>query len=271
VGSAELLAGRYELEHIAGHGGMAVVYEAFDTVLERRVAIKYFQTHLLREPVLVERFRREALAAAKIEHPNVVAIHDIGEGDGGRPFIVMEYIDGPTVADLLATGPLPQERAVTLAAGIAHALGAAHALGFVHRDVKPANVLVAHGDLAKLTDFGLVRAEGERAPDGLAAQLTADGAFVGSVRYVAPEQAESGLWSAASDLYALGATLYEMVLGTPPQPGARVDAGDLDPELSATLDGLLVINPQRRETDAVALGDELGQIAERLRERRLGL
>jgi serine/threonine protein kinase len=236
-----LLAGRYALEHIAGHGGMAVVYQAFDNVLERRVAIKYFQTHLLRQPVLVERFRREALAAAKIEHPNVVA------------------------------GALPQERAVTLAAGIAQALGAAHALGFVHRDVKPANVLVAQGDVAKLTDFGLVRAEGEHAPDGLAAQLTADGGFVGSVRYVAPEQAESGLWSAASDLYALGATLYEMLLGTPPQPGGQVGSSDLDPELVALVDGLLVVNPQRRETDAVALGDELGQIAERLRERRLGI
>jgi serine/threonine protein kinase len=271
VGSAALLADRYALEHIAGHGGMAVVYQAFDTVLERRVAIKYFQTHLLREPVLVERFRREALAAAKIEHPNVVAIHDIGAGDEERPFIVMEFVDGPTIAHLLGSGPLAQERAATIAAGIAHALGAAHALGFVHRDVKPANVLVAHGDVAKLTDFGLVRADGEIAPDGLAAQLTADGAFVGSFRYVAPEQAEHGLWSAASDCYALGATLYEMLVGAPPEPGARVAGATLDSELTAIIDGLLVVNPQRREADAIALGDELSQIAERLRERRLGI
>jgi serine/threonine protein kinase len=250
---------------------MAVVYEAFDTVLERRVAIKYFQTHLLGEPVLVDRFRREALAAAKIEHPNVVAVHDIGTGEGQRPFIVMEYVDGPTIAELLAAGPLAQERAAGLAAGIARALGAAHALGFVHRDVKPANVLVAEGDLAKLTDFGLVRADGERAPDGLAAALTADGAFVGSVRYVAPEQTQSGLWSAASDCYALGATLFEMLTGAPPPPGARIDASDLDPALCATVNGLLVIDPQRREADAVALGDELAQIAERLREKRLGV
>jgi serine/threonine protein kinase len=150
-----LLAGRYALEHIAGHGGMAVVYEAFDTVLERRVAIKYFQAHLLHEPVLVERFRREALAAAKIVHPNVVTIHDIGTSEDQRPFMVLEYVDGPSVAQLLSAGPLPQERAAGLAAGIAQALGAAHALGFVHRDVKPANVLVAEGDIAKLTDFGL--------------------------------------------------------------------------------------------------------------------
>ncbi len=266
-----MLAGRYALEHIAGHGGMAVVYEAFDTVLERRVAIKYFQTHLLRERVLVDRFRREALAAAKIEHPNVVAIHDIGAGDDDRPFIVMEYVDGPTIARLLADGALTPERAVALACGIARGLGSAHALGFVHRDVKPANVLVAAGDVAKLTDFGLVRADGECAPDDLAAQLTADGSFVGSIRYVAPEQIERGLWSAASDCYALGATLFEMLVGAPPQPGDEIDDGSFDADLCAIVNALLVVNPDRREADAVALGDELEQIAQRLRERRLGI
>ncbi len=250
---------------------MAVVYAAYDTVLERRVAIKYFQTHLLREPVLVERFRREALAAAKIVHPNVVAVHDIGSGENDRPFMVLEFIDGPTIAALIADGPLPQERAAALGAGIAQGLGAAHALGFVHRDVKPANVLVAAGDLAKLTDFGLVRADGEHAPDGLAAQLTADGAYVGSVRYVAPEQAQSGLWSAASDCYALGATLHEMLFGTPPSPGEHTPAGDIDEALCMLVNGLLDVNPQRREADAIALADELAAIAERLRERRLGM
>jgi serine/threonine-protein kinase len=268
VRNAELLAGRYALEHIAGHGGMAVVYEAFDTVLERRVAIKYFQTHLLREPVLVERFRREALAAAKIVHPNVVGIHDIGSGDDERPFIVMEFVDGPTVANLLAAGPLSPERAATLAAGIAQALGAAHELGFVHRDVKPANVLVADGDVAKLTDFGLVRADGECAPDGLAAQLTATGGFVGTLRYVAPEQASHGLWSAASDCYALGATLYEMLAGAAPQPGAQLDARTCDSELRALVAALLDVDPDRRGADAFALGAALAQIAERLRDRR---
>jgi serine/threonine-protein kinase len=266
-----LLVDRYALEHIAGHGGMAVVYEAFDTVLERRVAIKYFQTHLLGEAVLVERFRREALAAAKIEHPHVVTIHDIGADETDRPFIVMEYVDGPTVGQLLASGPLAQERAATLAAGIAHALGAAHALGLVHRDVKPANVLVAPGELAKLTDFGLVRADGACAPDGLAAQLTADGACVGSLRYIAPEQVASGEWSAASDCYALGATLYQMLVGTPPQAGTQIVGIDLDHQLRTIVDNLLVTNPRRREADAVALGDELAQIGERLREQRLGI
>jgi serine/threonine protein kinase len=263
-----LLAGRYRLEHVAGHGGMAVVYEAFDTVLERRVAIKYFQTHLLREPVLLERFGREARAAAKIDHPNVVAIHDIGEGEAGRPFIVMEYVDGPTAAALLKLGPVPAERAVCIAAGAARGLGAAHALGFVHRDVKPANILIAPGDLAKLTDFGLVRATDDRAPDGLAAALTADGAFVGSMRFIAPEQSQ-GVWSAASDCYALGATLFQLLTGAMPDTGARLIG--FDPKLTATVDTLLLRDPSVREADAVALADELEAIAEHLRDERLGL
>jgi len=108
-------------------------------------------------------------------------------------------------------------------------------------------------------------------PDGLAAQLTADGAFVGTVCYVAPEQGQRGLWSAASDCYALSATLFEMLVGAPPMPGARLAASDLDPALTAIVDALPVVNPQRREADAVALGDELGQIAERLWEKRPGI
>jgi serine/threonine protein kinase len=267
MGSDTLLGGRYRLEHIAGHGGMAVVYEAFDTVLQRRVAIKYFQTHLLGEPVLVERFRREALAAAKIDHPNVVAIHDIGEGEDHRPYIVMEYVDGPSAAELLRDGPLPQERAATLAAGAARGLGAAHAHGFVHRDVKPANILIAPVDLAKLTDFGLVRASDEQAPDGLAAALTANGGFVGSIRYVAPEQEAEGRWTPASDCYALGATLFQLLTGEMPDSGARLIG--FDPKLTAVVDTLLLRDPTVREADAVALGDELAAIAEGLRDERL--
>ncbi|GAC1592907.1 MAG: hypothetical protein NVS3B28_22250 [Candidatus Velthaea sp.] len=247
---------------------MAVVYQAFDTVLERRVAIKYFQTHLMNTPVLVERFRREALAAAKIDHANVVAIHDIGEGEGGRPFIVMEFVDGPTIGKLLEDGPLSAERTATIGAGIAYGLGAAHALGFVHRDVKPANVLVAAADVAKLTDFGLVRSDAEDAPEGLAARLTAVGNFVGTVRYVAPEHAESGHWSAASDCFALGATLYQMVTGEFPLAGARPEG--IDPELGGIIEALLVSDPDGREADAVATGDELAAVAERLQGERIG-
>ena len=247
---------------------MAVVYEALDTVLERRVAIKYLQLHLMKAPEVIERFRREALAAAKIDHQNVVAIHDIGEGDAGRPFIVMEFVDGPTIGKLLEAGPLSAERTATLGAGIAAGLGAAHALGFVHRDVKPANVLVANGDIAKLTDFGLVRADYEDAPESLAGRLTAAGLVVGSVRYIAPEHSESGHWSAASDCFALGATLYQMATGEFPVADAKVTG--IDPELATIIDSLLAIDLNVREHDAVATSDELAAVAERLRGVRLG-
>ena len=258
-----LLAERYRLDRIAGHGGMAVVYEAFDTVLERRVAIKYFQTHLMHEPILVERFRREALAAAKIDHVNVVAIHDIGENEDGRPFIIMEYIDGPTVAQLLAEGPIPAPRAVGLAAGVAHGLGAAHALGFIHRDVKPANILVAAGELAKLTDFGLVRSDGTRAPDGPAARLTAAGTFVGSVRFVAPEQISEGLSTTATDCYALGATLAQMLTGEVPAPGDGLWPG-ADEGLEVVVRGLLEADPAVRWADAESVAVALDAVALRL-------
>lgn len=258
-----LLAERYRLDRIAGHGGMAVVFEAFDTVLERRVAIKYFQTHLMHEAVLVERFRREALAAAKIDHVNVVAIHDIGEGEGGRPFIVMEFVDGPTVAGLLADGPLVPSRAVGLAAGTAHGLGAAHALGFIHRDVKPANILVAAGDVAKLTDFGLVRSDGSRAPDGLAARLTEAGTFVGSVRFVAPEQVTEGLATTATDCYALGATLSQMLTGEVPVADSGLP-DEFDPGLRVVVSGLLHADPAVRWSDAEAVAVALDAVAERL-------
>ncbi len=276
MNAPDLLAGRYRLDESVGHGGMAVVFGAFDTVLERPVAIKYFQTHLMREPVLVERFRREALAAAKIVHPNVVAIHDIGIGDDDRPFIVMELVAGPSLAELLRAGPLPDRRAARIGAGIARGLAAAHAFGFIHRDVKPANVMIAADDLAKLTDFGLVFEAGEDAPPS---DLTMHGAMVGSAAYVAPEQARYGEASAASDLYALGCTLYETVAGVPPFSGATaidqavkrlveapepvaIRAPGIQPALAALIMELLVRDPQRRRDDAGEVGDELASIGD---------
>jgi serine/threonine-protein kinase len=253
---------------------MAVVFRAFDTVLERPVAIKYFQTHLMREPLLVERFRREALAAAKIAHPNVVAVHDVGTGDDDRPFIVMELVSGPSLAEVLKAGPLPDRRAARIGADIARGLAAAHAIGFVHRDVKPANVILTAADVAKLTDFGLVLDAGEEAPPS---ELTMHGAMLGSAAYVAPEQARYGESSAASDLYALGCTLYEAVAGSPPfggvtaidqavkrlveapEPVAKRAPG-IEPALAALIMELLVRDPQRRRDDAGEVGEELAAL-----------
>jgi serine/threonine-protein kinase len=274
VNDPDLLAGRYRLDESIGHGGMAVVFRAFDTVLERPVAIKYFQTHLMRKPVLVERFRREALAAAKIAHPNVVAVHDVGTGDDDRPFIVMELVAGPSLAELLKAGPLPDRRAARIGADIARGLAAAHAFGFVHRDVKPANVILTADDVAKLTDFGLVLDSGEESPPS---DLTTLGEVLGSAAYVAPEQARYGESSAASDLYALGCTLYEAVAGSPPFGGTTaidqaaqrlveapepvaLRAPGIEPALAALIMELLVRDPARRRDDAGEVGDELAAL-----------
>jgi serine/threonine-protein kinase len=276
VNDADLLAGRYRLDETIGHGGMAVVFRAFDTTLERPVAIKYFQTHLMREPVMVERFHREALAAAKIDHPNVVAIHDIGIGDDDRPFIVMELVAGPSLAEVLKAGPLPDRRAARIGAGIARGLAAAHAFGFIHRDVKPGNVILAADDVAKLTDFGLVLDAGDASPPS---DLTMHGAMLGSAAYVAPEQARYGESSPASDLYALGCTLYETVAGVPPFSGVTaidqavkrlveapepvaLHAPGIGPALAALIMELLVRDPGRRRDDAGVVGEELAALGD---------
>ncbi|MBV8748804.1 MAG: serine/threonine protein kinase, partial [Candidatus Eremiobacteraeota bacterium] len=143
MGTEGLLAGRYRLDHVAGHGGMATVFAAYDTVLERTVAIKLLQRRHDEGGVLHARFEREARAEAKIVHPNVVSVHDVGETDDGRPFIVMDYVEGRSLQAIIADdAPLPSERVALLGMGIARALAAAHALGIVHRDIKPANVIV---------------------------------------------------------------------------------------------------------------------------------
>ncbi|MBV8645435.1 MAG: serine/threonine protein kinase, partial [Candidatus Eremiobacteraeota bacterium] len=154
-----MLAGRYRLDHVAGHGGMATVFAAYDTVLDRTVAIKLLQRRHDATGVLHARFEREARAEAKIVHPNVVSVHDIGESDDGRPFIVMDYVEGRSLQDVVADdGPLDSEHTAIVGMGVARALAAAHALGIVHRDVKPANVIVDPQGLPHLTDFGLARA-----------------------------------------------------------------------------------------------------------------
>ncbi|MDX2646518.1 serine/threonine-protein kinase [Streptomyces sp. PA03-1a] len=208
-----MLAGRYRLGDVIGRGGMGRVWEAQDVVLRRTVAVKELTpgAHLAEDDraVLQERMKQEARAAARINHPNVVTVHDVVEQDG-RPWIVMELVDGRSLDEVVRRdGPLPPRRAAAVAAAVLEALRAAHAAGVLHRDVKPANVLLARDGRVLLTDFGIAVVEGDSA-------ITRTGELVGSVDYLAPERARGGRPGPESDLWSLGATLYAAVEGRSP-------------------------------------------------------
>ena len=204
-----ILDGRYQLGSLLGAGGMARVYVATDRVLERQVAVKVLSPSDAQDPLFVERFRREARAAARLSHPNIVAVFDSGS-DADQPYLVMEYVPGESLAQLLARqGRLTPRRAVELAIQVCAALAAAHAQGLVHRDIKPANVLVDPDGQVKVTDFGIVKASA-------ATTLTGTGTVLGTAAYLSPEQAQGGPVDARSDLYGLGCVLYELVCGSPP-------------------------------------------------------
>lgn len=200
-----LLAQRYRIEEKLGEGGMGVVFKAHDTLLDRPVALKALAPHLLDDGSL-KRLLREAQSAAKLTHPNIVAIYDVVE-DGATRLIVMEYIEGQTLRSLI---PLSSwEHAIDVGVDICRALSFAHDRGVIHRDIKPENVIVTPEGTAKVMDFGLARSEGR-------SRLTQTGAIVGTVAYMAPEQALSGRSNAHSDLYSLGAVLYEVITGKTP-------------------------------------------------------
>ena len=208
----EVIAGRYELEELVGTGGMSTVYRARDRLLERHVAIKVLHEHYSRDEDYVERFRREARAAAKLSHPNIVTVIDRGEADG-RQFIVFEYVDGRNLKQLVRSrGRLPVRDALELGVEIGRALSFAHAQGFVHRDVKPQNVLLGNGDV-KVTDFGIARSLDVRAG------LTQTGTVLGTSEYISPEQATGREVDARTDVYSLGVVVYELLAGDPPYSG----------------------------------------------------
>src|SRR6478672_3390537 len=191
---------------------MSTVYRAFDTVLERQVAIKLMHRPLAQDSDQLERFRREARAVAQLNHPHIVGVIDAGEDDGA-PFIVFEFVEGETLKDRIRrNGRLAVPEAVAYAIEIARALGAAHAQGIVHRDVKPQNVLVDEEGTAKVTDFGIARTLDQEG-------LTADGRVLGTTDYVSPEQALGHAVTGQSDLYSLGIVLYEMLTGDVPFRG----------------------------------------------------
>ena len=215
-----LLNNRYRLDAQIGTGGMSTVFRAFDTVLERQVAVKLMHRDIARDSDQLERFRREARAVARLNHPHIVQVIDAGEeGDSHRPeagwapFIVFEYVEGETLKDRIRRrGRLPVDEAVAYAIEIARALGAAHDRGIVHRDVKPQNVLIDEEGTARVTDFGIARTLEEKG-------LTADGRVLGTTDYVSPEQAVGNPVTGQSDLYSLGVVLFEMLTGDVPFKG----------------------------------------------------
>ena len=204
-----ILGGRYRLVELLGQGGMARIYRGHDNQLDRDVAIKLLRPEYGRDPDFSSRFRQEAQNAASLNHPNIVGVHDYGQDDAG-PFIVMELVDGEDLGAIIKrSGALPPRQAARIVAETARALHAAHQHGIVHRDVKPGNIMINHQGQVKVTDFGIARAMAE-------AQMTLPGTTLGSVHYFSPEQARGDQTTAASDIYALGIVLFELLTGHRP-------------------------------------------------------
>jgi len=259
---------RYEVEAPLGTGGMAEVWRGHDRVLNRAVAIKTLLPQFARDASFVERFRREAQAAARLNHAGIVSVYDSGT-DGDTPYIVMQYIEGRTLADFLGSGKmLPPKQAATIAQEIAEALGAAHAHGVIHRDIKPANVMITREGKVLVMDFGIARliSGPETAPQ--------TSAVLGTASYLSPEQAQGQSVDARSDIYALGVVLYEMLTGRPPFTGdspmaiayKQVNATppapssanpDVPPQLDAVVMRALSKNPANRYQTGQEFADDL--------------
>jgi serine/threonine-protein kinase len=230
-----LISGRYQLEHRLGSGGMSTVHLALDTRLERPVAIKLLAEHLAHDPTFVSRFRREALAAGRLVHPNVVQVFDSGLDEGtGRHFIVMEYIHGPSCAQLLRDhGYLGVDETLAIVVQACHGLAYAHRHGVVHRDVKPGNLLRSEEGVVKLADFGIAKAAEQ-------SSITQVGSVLGTAAYLAPEQARGEEAGPAADLYSLGVVTYQLLSGRLPYEAGSLSELALrqQQEIPARLDTL---------------------------------
>ena len=263
-----VLGGRYRVERELGRGGMAKVFQGTDTVLGRQVAVKILAPQFADDESFVQRFRREAQAAARLSNPNVVSVFDTG-ADGGVHFIVMEYVEGRTLADYLAGGGrIMPDRAIEVAEAVCGALSAAHAQGVIHRDIKPGNIMLTPAGQVKVADFGIARMT-------MTAETVAQTAAVlGTASYLSPEQAQGQPVDGRSDIYSLGCVLYEMVTGRPPFLGdspvtvaskqvheqpvtpSKLN-GDVTPDLDAVILRALSKNPANRYQSAEELRADL--------------
>jgi serine/threonine protein kinase len=271
--SGLLLARRYQLDSPIAAGGFGEVWRAADVLLGRPVAIKLLQAGYLQHPETLARFRAEARHTAGLSHPNVAHIYDYGEPDPPHPpFLVMELVDGPPLAEVLASGAMEPARAMDIVAQAANGLQAAHRAGLVHRDIKPGNLLLSGGGLVKITDFGIAHAAGS-------APVTGTGMVMGTPAYLAPERVRGSSATAASDLYALGIVGYECLAGTPPFSGVPVAVAlahrdsplpplpaSVPADVAALVTDLTAKDPAARPASAAEVAARAGQ----LRDRMLG-
>ena len=276
MSTPRLLSNRYELGDTIGYGGMSEVHKGRDVRLSRDVAIKVLRADLARDPQFQERFRREAQNAAALNHPAIVAVYDTGETQtefGPLPYIVMEFVDGRTLRDIVKTeGPLPSKRAMEVMADVCAALDFSHRHGIVHRDVKPANVMITKTGAVKVMDFGIARA----VADGQA-QMTQTAAVIGTAQYLSPEQARGESVDARSDVYASGCVLFELLTGEPPFTGdspvavayqhVREDPkppSSLNPRVNPALDAIVLKamakNPANRYQSAAEMRGDLVRV-----------
>ncbi|MDH3708081.1 MAG: protein kinase, partial [Acidimicrobiia bacterium] len=269
-----VFGGRYELHRQLARGGMADVYLARDQLLDRPVAVKVLFSSFANDDAFVERFRREAQAAANLSHPNIVNIYDWGEEDDTY-FIVMEYVEGRSLAEILAAeGALHPDRAAEIAIDVAAALSAAHRNGLVHRDIKPGNVLVSPSGQVKVADFGIATAVARAQEERTESDLTQAGMVMGTATYFSPEQAQGAGVDPRSDVYSLGVVLYEMLAGVPPfkgdspvavaykhvtesVPSLRERGVEVAPSLEAITMKALAKRPQNRYPSAEDFGSDL--------------
>ena len=266
--------GRYQLISLLGAGGMGEVWKAIDPTLEREVAIKVLTGGLASDPDFRARFLREARLAARLNHPNIATIYAVREQDSAM-YLVMELVQGDSLDKLIDKGPLPERQAIDIAIQVASAIGEAHDHGIVHRDIKPANIMIAPRGV-KVLDFGIAR---EIAPQK-EAWMTQVGTIIGTPHYMSPEQAQGQAIERQSDIFSLGAVLYEMLAGAPPFDGdsmvevllgviaqAPAKLKNVSPELAAIVMRCLEKKPAARFTTAEQLGDALWNVVHAMPEQ----